>query len=268
MGVYRAVDGHDGQVIRVTLVWIFFVANVLAPYVVSAKDMMVHDQGLIEFARDFSGNDPVVMEKVKRSIAKAPTKIEEVGFYGSDGDTPQPQRRQWLATVSALADAGHLTPSEDKYSNELVQVLAQNGQIDLPLLPAMIRQFWVDVGDGDSDLSERAFRKMAWETYASATEAVEAQLAARGKALLSIDATDGDTMYFAIVDKALADRWRNTGFGNFAAYDGGIRDPMWDRYWSFLEYAVGSMLDNPAKTGCPPGTRQRKAAGPLKPYQR
>jgi hypothetical protein len=267
MGIRCEMDGDDCAVIRITLGLMFFVANLFAPYVVLANVMTVHDQGLIEFARDFSGNDPIVMEKVKRYIANPPTKIEEVGFYGSEGSTPQPQRRQWLATVSALADAGHLTPSEDKYSNEFVHVLVQNKQIDLALMAAPIKRFWDDIAEGDSDLSERAFRKMAWDTYARATDAVEAQLAARGKALLSIDATDGDTMYFAVVDKTVADRWRNTGFGNFPAYDGGIREPMWDRYWFFLAYSVGSMLVDGRKTELPPGTRDREAYGALKPFQ-
>jgi hypothetical protein len=263
MGLRCEVDGDDGAVMRLFLALMSLVAIMVAP-AVSAKASSMHDQGLIEFARDFSGNDPVVMDKVKRFIANAPTRIEEIGFYGSEGDTPQ--RRQWLATVSALADAGHLTPSEDKYSNELVPVLAQNGQIDISAMPTNIRRFWHDVGEGDSDLNERAFRKMAWATYAQATAAVEAQLAARGKALLSIDATDGDTMYFAIVDKAVADRWRNTGFGNFAGYDGGIRAPMWDRYWFNLAYRVGSMLVDSEKDALPPGINARDAGGKLKPY--
>jgi hypothetical protein len=267
MVVHREMDGDGGAVKPLVLALMSLVAIMVAPWAASAKEVSMHDQGLIEFARDFSGNDPVVLEKVKRYIANAPTKIEEVGFYGSDGDTPQPERRQWLATVSALADAGHLTPSEDKYSNELVPVLAQNGQIDLAAMPAKIRLFWHDVGEGDSDLSERAFRKMAWETYGQATNVIEAQLAARGKALLSIDVTDGDTMYFAVVDKAVADRWLNTGFGNSAAYDGGIREPMWDRYWFFLAYSVGSMLVDSSKTELPPGTRDRDTIGKLKPYQ-
>lgn len=236
---------------------------VLAPIVAFAQTRSMHDQGLLEFARDFSGNDPVVMEKVSRFIETPPTKIEDVGFYGSDGDPPA--RRQWLATVSALADAGHLTSSEDKYSNEFVHVLVQVGKIDLATMPANIRRFWTGIGGGDSDLSDRAFAKLAWEIYADATQAVEAQLAARGKALMSIDATGGDTMYFAVIDKALADKWRGTGFGNFENYDGGVRDPMWDRYWSFLEYAIGLPVIVGRET-FPPGTRLRAAAGKLMPY--
>jgi hypothetical protein len=258
------MDGAEGAVIGRAFALLFSVAVMIVANAAAAKEASMHDRGLIEFARDFSGNDPVVMKKVERFVETAPTKIEDIGFYGSGDDAPE--YRKWLATVSALEDAGHLIPSEDKYSNEFVHVLAQNGKIDINVMPAKVKQFWNDVLGGDSDLGQRAFRKIAWEIYAEATRAVEAQLAARGKALLSIDATDGDTMYFAIVDKAVADKWRGTGFGNFTAYDGGIREPMWDRYWFFLAYSVGSKLVDGNKMALPPGIREREAGGKLKPY--
>lgn len=262
MGVRRALDGHDGPVKRFGLALALLFATFAASRGLSAGDSSMHDRGLVEFARDFSGNNPALIEKVKRYIAKAPTRIEDIGFYGLEDDTPH--RRQWLATVSALADDGHLTPSEDKYSNEFIHVLAQDQQLDLTGLPEKIRKFWIDIGDRETS-SDPSFGKKAAAIYGEATMAVEALLASRGKALLSIDATDGDTMYFAVVDKTLADKWRGTGFGDSATHDGGVRDPMWDRYWSNLQYAVGErwIVDQDAY---PPGTRLREAAGPLKPY--
>jgi hypothetical protein len=41
------------------------------------------------------------------------------------------------------------------------------------------------------------------------TRELERDLESRGKALLSIDATDGDTMFFALVDSVIAKKWRN-----------------------------------------------------------
>lgn len=268
MGFCRQVDRDDRAVIRFALALMSLVATLIAPWAASAKDMTMHDEGLIEFARDFSGNDPVVMDKVKRYVANAPTKIEDVGFYGADGDTPQPERRQWLATVSALADANYLTATEDKYSNELISLWKRDGKVDVAAMPKPASTIWqiIDEFEDDDAENEKSNGKLIWANYAEATQAIEAQLAARGKALLSIDATDGDTIYFAIVDKAVADRWRGTGFGNFAGYDGGIRDPMWDRYWSFLEYAVGPPLIAVRKD-YPPGTRLRDASGKLNAYK-
>jgi hypothetical protein len=258
------MDGNGRAVRLLGLAISLVTLLIVAPVMASAHKHSMHDQALIEFARDFSGDDPKVMAKVRGFVATPPTSIEEIGFYGpSDGPA---ERRQYLATVSALADANHLYASEDKYSNELIHILDRDGKISLAKMPPKAQKFWRAVDENPDDLSKRAFRKLAWETYAEATQAIESELGARGKAIVSIDATDGDTMYFAIVDKTVADRWHHIGLGNFAPYDGGVREPMWDRFWTFLEYAWDPLLVDPAKTGFPPGIRQREADGPLKPY--
>lgn len=53
------------------------------------------------------------------------------------------------------------------------------------------------------------YHDLVWEQYASATKELERYMADRGRVLLSIDATDGDKMLFALVPPDVTTRWRD-----------------------------------------------------------
>jgi hypothetical protein len=223
------------------------------------------DLSLVAFARDFSKNDKAVVDQVKQFVAAPPSDDETVGFHESSALPAE--TRAWLATVNLLSDNNHIMPSEDKYCQEVFAIWADEGWLNVDALPAeakdTLRMFRDETATDEDEEKYRSFRKALWQHYAGLTEAVEASFRAKGLALLSIDATDGDTMFYAVVDAEIAKRWLGKTFNpvSTTAYVGGIRAPMWDRYWAHLSYALGPMVVGPEnQTGLPPGTRQR---GPM-----
>ena len=88
--------------------------------------------------------------------------------------------------------------------------------------------------------------------------------AAGGGTLLSVDATDGDTLHFALVPREVAERWRNVRLSEHGDYTPGIRDPLWDRFWHMLIYALRlPSVGDGSTPALPPGTRERTGDVPL-----
>lgn len=215
---------------------------------------MPTEDPIIAFARDFSGGDATIVAQAERYLATPPTDMATIGFYGAEQHPPR--HRAFLATVTLLDGKEKLSAVEDKYSYELFALWAEAKVIDPAKLPPAAKALFGPMIDG-SEPDIATYQARAWKDYAQATAELEAHIAARGKALLSIDATDGDTMLFALVDPAIADRWRNRALSEHQGYRAGVRAPMWDRFWSHLDYAMRGMLVAEDREGYPPGTRRR-----------
>ncbi|MGF7146690.1 hypothetical protein FHS96_000299 [Sphingomonas zeicaulis] len=225
---------------------------------------MPTEDPIIAFARDFSGNDAAIVATAERYLGSPPTDLETIGFYGAEAWPPR--HRAFLATVNLLDGKEKLSAVEDKYSYELFALLAEAGVIDPAGLPPAAKAVFGPMIDGsppDGEGGLSAYQARAWESYAQATHELEAHIAARGKALLSIDATDGDTMLFALVAPAIADRWRNRALSEHDGYRAGVRAPMWDRLWAHLAYAMRGTLVAEDREGYPPGTPRRVAEIPF-----
>lgn len=215
---------------------------------------MPTEDPIITFARDFSDGDATIVAQAGRYLAAPPTDLETIGFYGAE--THPPRHRAFLATVTLLDGKERLTAVEDKYSYELFALWAEAGVIDPATLPPAAKALFGPLIDG-SEPEIKAYQALAWATYAQATAELEAHIADRGKVLLSVDASDGDTMLFALVDPAIADRWRDRALSEHQGYRAGVRAPMWDRFWAHLAYAMRGMLVAEDREGYPPGTRRR-----------
>lgn len=221
------------------------------------------------FARDVSGGAPKVMDSVAKWAVTPPQDMETIGFYsGEDG---APEERLWLATVSLLDLEGYLTSCEDKYCNEVVSIWQDKGLIDVSALPAPARDVFGTIlspppewGDGSmtADGILRSQRRF-WDHFGEATGQVENQIASRGKALLSVDATDGDTQFFIALPPEQAQRWSGKGMARSAdGTERGIRPVQWGDYWTMLTYAFSTFVA-PADAYLqppPPGTRKDKQA--------
>jgi hypothetical protein len=225
---------------------------------------------LLTFAIDISRGDPAVAVMVRQWLALPPMTNEAIGFYG-DPDTMPREWRQWLATVSLLRDRGYIDGFEDKYSNEILAVWDRDGLLDRNALPADAQAVWEIIENGfdydgaDDNAPEPAQLETLWRDYAAASRAVEDAIMARGRVLVSIDATDGDTLFFAAVDPVVADRWLGVGFA--VIEDGGVRrevgvrPPMWGRLWAHLLYAMEDVPEEFEERGLPPGLAE---PGPLR----
>jgi hypothetical protein len=125
---------------------------------------------------------------------------------------------------------------------------------ELAELPAMARKVLsAIVNSSDYEDDPDGLHMILFNNYGQAMGELEEHLAARGKALVSIDATEGDTMFFALLPEEVAARWRNRAMIDADGYRAGVRPAMWDRFWAHLCYA----LDFDDSGGYPPGTRMR-----------
>lgn len=214
---------------------------------------------IVAFARDF-GADAGLQARVAALVADPPGTDEAIGFHGTRGYNAT--ARSFLATVGLLEQAGKLTSVEDKYSYELLQRWGEDRTLDLASLPEPAKTVFGPFITGeaafDGEAEAAAYRRTVWETYARATEQIEAQIAAGGRVLLSVDATGGDTLYFALVAPEIAARWRDKALAEQDGYRSGVRSPMWDRFWAHLSYAARGFLAAEDSTGYPPGARRRR----------
>jgi len=218
----------------------------------------MNKEPITSFARDFSHNDETVVDEVRAWLAKPPVDEKVIGFYGSEGYAAR--TRVFLATVYLL-DKRHLIDSvEDKYTVELFWRWCNAGIVDVAALPPAAQAVFGPLVRHRAAATMESiddYVKASWASYAKATEEVEQQIAARGKVLLSIDATDGDTMFFALVAPAIAARWQGKALSDEDGYYAGVRLPMWDRFWDHLTY-FSKVVNQAGFKGYPPGTRQRE----------
>ena len=222
------------------------------------------------FASDVSGAATEVMTSVEAWSVSPPTDMETIGFYsGEDGSA---EERLWLATVSLLDSKGYLTSCEDKYCNEIVSTWQNAGLIEIAALAAPAREIFGAIespasvlldGEPDDEKVKRS-QRMFFDHFGEATQQLERQIESRGKVLLSVDATEGDTLFFVALSPDLGRRWSGRGMATTdSGRVAGVRPVMWDRYWGFLTYALGSMVgeDDAYRRPPPPGTRD--SSGPL-----
>ena len=236
-------------------------------------DALKAERSIRQFASDFSGGDPVILSKVDAYIAQPPTRIEDIGFYGMESASPD--TRIYLATVSLLSEQHHLYSFEDKYMMDLFVAWIEDGVLDPNTLPpeaaGVFRPFF-DLAYVEPLYAEGIETPPALADYVAYADAhygaatlqlEEAVERASGKALLSVDATGGDTMFFALAPHDIANKWLNTGLAVYDGYSAGIREPMWDYFWYDMVYAlqlptVGDSYTRPL----PEGTRERRALLP------
>lgn len=228
--------------------------------------MPAEDYGaILAFAADFSSNNREIVAQVRQLIANSPTDLETIGFHGAEDDPPR--NRLFLATVNLLDSAEKLFAAEDKYTPEIFAVWQDEGVIDAKTLPpaakAVFGPFLDDNFAAPQGDSAEAYRLLVWNQYAQATRELEQHIAARGKVLLSIDATDGDTMFFALVPPEVAARWRDKALSVHSGYHAGVRAPMWDRFWVHLGYGAGNALIDGKREGYPPGITPHAETIPL-----
>ena len=217
---------------------------------------------VIAFARDFSGNDPAIVNKVSVWSVLPPWTRETIGFYGAEDESAR--YRLYLATVTLLAEGGKILPIEDKYTYEIFFKWRDAGLIDLATMPPMAQAVFGPIIDWHfppEGPELNAFRDVIWAHYAQAAAELEQHMADRGKVLLSVDAPHGDTLFFAAVDPDIADRWRDKALAiSNKGYRAGVRSPLWDYFWQNLGYAFGPAL---IRDELPPGTRVRSEGIPF-----
>ncbi|MDP9837156.1 hypothetical protein J2T09_001908 [Neorhizobium huautlense] len=217
---------------------------------------------IIAFASDFSGNDAAIIDKVRQMAADPPTDIETIGFYGAE-DYP-PRHRLFLATVSLLDNAQKLYSVEDKYTAEIFSIWQDDNVISEKTLPDAARIVFGPLIIGEQPPGDiKDYHRVVWEKYAEATRELEKTIADDGRVLLSVDATDGDTMLFALVSPEIAERWRDKALSEHEGYYAGVRSPMWGRFWDYLNYSTRGMMAPEDRRGIPPGTLERADALPF-----
>ena len=236
---------------------------------------MIHENPLLSFARDFSGDDAAITRQVESWIASPPEDSKVIGFHGSAKYNPNV--RCFLATVSLLANEDKIYRAEDKYLFWIFGRWREEGVIDPATLPRVAKAVfgpWT-TGEGIDGLTKgehsqagdddalSAYHKAVWSSYAEATEEFEQHIASRGRSLLSVDATDGDTMFFALVKPEIARHWREKGLCEQDGYRSGVRSPMWDRFWDHMAYCLGHLWTTEDQEGYPLGTRLRSETIPF-----
>jgi hypothetical protein len=231
------------------------------------SEIMNGENPIVCFARDFSGDDAAIIAQVETWVADPPQGAETIGFYGANGY--EPRTRCFLATVVLLDREGRIFSAEDKYLFEIFVRWRDEGVIDpTALAPALKAVFgpWIAREGGETFSDEgsvSAYRETVWSLYAEATKELEQHIASRGRVLLSIDATDGDTMYFALVTPPAAQRWRDKALSEQDGYRAGVRSPMWDRFWDHMGSALGPLWATEDHEGYPPGIRLRNETIPF-----
>jgi len=221
---------------------------------------MHEDNPILAFARDFSNNDEAIVSEVQGYIDQPPTDGKVIDFHGlrnADATT-----RTFLATVQRLRARGWLSSVEDKYTFEIVKAWQSKGWI-APLLPPAVKAVFgpfLDPDLVDPKFSFDGYSRDLWAHYADATKEIEQSFWSHGKVLLSIDATDGDTLFFAAVAPDVAARWCDKALCAWQGYYAGVRRPMWDCFYAHLVYALQLA---PMQEGYPLGISLREDVLPF-----
>lgn len=202
---------------------------------VRASDPVHGDIGtLILLVEARAGAASPLAAELRQIAAAPPTTEEEIGFYGVEGEPAG--RRAWLAGLDR-AEAGEVISSvEDKYSAEVPFVLTESGWLGDGAPPddlAALLDLLDELGGCDDALAARPVRDRIMRRLPRMAEAVEAAVARRGLALVSFEATDGDTLFYTALDES-----------ERAAFPGadlptGIRPFDWARFTGFFRYAIG-----------------------------
>ncbi|UHS58248.1 hypothetical protein [Agrobacterium vaccinii] len=217
---------------------------------------------VIAFASDFSGADPTIVKRVQEMAVNPPTDMETIGFYGAEDYSAR--HRLFLATVNLLDNAGKLHSVEDKYTSDIFSIWQEGGIVNKTTLGSVANAVFGPLIVGEQPPGPiNAYRDLVWSQYALATKELEQNIQDYGKVLLSIDATDGDTMFFALVPPEIAGRWRDKALSEQEGYRAGVRSPMWDRLWLNLTYSTRGMVVDDDRKGLPPGTRTRDETIPF-----
>jgi hypothetical protein len=222
------------------------------------------NEALIAFSSDLSGGDAAIASTVRDFIATPPTAPGAVGFVGTM-DWPD-RTRIYLATVSRLDERKFIRSIEDKYTWEIFGEWRRDGVIDPESLPAIAKSVFMPFATAqfsEDPEKQAAYRDLVWRDYAKATKQLEQQIEASGRRLMSVDATSGDTMFYALLAPDIAERWQNRAFSDHQGYRAGLRPFMWDRFWVHLRYSIGDVVAESSLTGMPPGTRLRDPMIPL-----
>jgi hypothetical protein len=220
---------------------------------------VLHENPLLSFARDFSGDDAAILKQVEGWIASPPEDWKVIGFHGSAEYNPN--TRSFLATVSLLANEDKIYQAEDKYLFSILGRWCDERVIDPATLPRAAKAVFGPYITGEE--VDDDYHKTVWSLYAEATEEFEQHIASRGRTLLSVDATDGDTMFFALVKSEIARRWRDKALCEQDGYRSGVRSPMWDRFWDHMACCLGDLWATKDQEGCPSGTRLRSETIPF-----
>lgn len=217
---------------------------------------------IIAFASDFSGDDATIVEQARKMVANPPTDPETIGFYGGE-DYPE-RHRLFLATVNLLDNAQKLHSIEDKYTAEIFAIWQDEGIVDEATLPEAAKAVFGPLITGAEPAGGiKPYHDLVWTKYAEATKELEAHIADRGRVLLSVDATDGDTMFFALVSPDIADRWRDRALSEHQGHRAGVRSPMWDRFWVHLNYSTRGLMADEDRKGLPPKTPEQGGSIPF-----
>lgn len=198
------------------------------------------DQALLDFARDISKDDQAVLAQIEQIIAKPPTELEEIGFYGAEDASID--ERKFRATISYLNTEGHIIGFEDKYIHDMIYLLQDMGWMnpDSPV-SAYVEGLEERIADYDNDTAESDAAAHLAKTFARHTKELDAAIAETGKALIFIDLPRGDTLHLVQVSNALAAKWRDVAFVRTCEHIFAVTDPQWSVYYDFLANSALSL---------------------------
>jgi hypothetical protein len=160
----------------------------------------------LAFAQTASGDDPEVMDAVRRYVLSPPVTDEVIGFY-SMSEAPAPER-SLRAILTVLVDNGYILDLEVRYlMMEFEGVLLEAGALgpttNVPDLVSSIP---------DGDWGDPAFQAEAMTALAMAigpfARAVEEEAKARDRVTLQLSVPFGDAVFFWVTTPEIAEDWR------------------------------------------------------------
>jgi hypothetical protein len=202
---------------------------------------------LTEFVADVTNNNKAAIRYVQRITKDIPRSDEEVGFYLADDASEE--EAVFRATISYLVKNNFVMAFEDKYVSEMLEVFYQNkvlatGKDRKEFRPFMSEKLYEDaeiiLEENGDNKKWREYSLNLRDKFPPYAQAIESLFTEHNKALMSVDIPLGDTLFFIVMDKKNADKWRNTVFlGDTHTLDYfGVRDANWENYWSFFTYSA------------------------------
>ncbi len=196
----------------------------------------------IAFARDVSGDDAGLIRQVQALIATPPVTTEDIGFYGLS--KAPAEERSLRGIITLLLNAGYILDFEDKYVNQMPNLLAERGI--LPAIDSAPELALPIPRDGDSP---EGFATQMRNVFPAHIAAIQSGAEAQGLRLLGLDlGPRGDALMIWPAQPELAQKWMDIALyvgPNTLRYS--KNDPYlqiitvtsvdWQRYWAFLTYA-------------------------------